>query len=1149
MRFIFGRAGSGKSYTCMQQIRDLLGKGGPLILLVPEQYTLQAEKNLVRALGSTGLVGAEVLSFRRMAHRVLSEVGGLTRRHMDPAGKSMLLYRIMDGMKEDLKIFARAARQPGFVGVVAQTISEFKRYRITPEKLEEACGSLQDKGILKEKLSELARIYSSFEEKLHENYIDSDDDLNLLAEKMSDSRIFDGALVWIDGFSGFTPQEYAVIAGLLAKAKTVNICMCTDSIRGHTPYGTGVFAPVNTAVYKLTEIAAQGGVNLEPPVVLDNRPPERFAGSSELAHLEREYFSFPCRQYPGKTKDINLFAAANIYSEVEEAAVDILRLCRDKGLRYRDIALVTRNPADYHKLIKSIFDQYHIPCFIDAKKDILGSPLAQYILSALDIFINNWSYQSVFGYLKTGFSGISREDIDILENYVLACGIRGSAWTGNNDWTASPAGPFGHRSDTDYERKMLDRINQIRRSVTGPLLKLGSKIRGRKRVRDTCMSLYEFLCDTGVPDRIEQRVMDLEEAGQLNTANEYRQVWGMIMQSLDQLVDVMGGEKAGIRHFRRVLEAGLNEYKMGLIPPALDQVLIGSIERSKSHRIKALYILGVNDGVFPAVSGDEGVLCDADREDLRLLGVELAQDTRTKAFEEQYLIYGALTTAERYLRISYPAADIAGRSMRPSIIVTRLKKLFPKINEYSDIKGYGTGMEDLEQVTAPLPTLNRLIPVLRAGVPQLETGSLWPDLHRWYIKNPKWSERYKNILSGLAYSSQTKALGSEKVRRLYGSPLYTSVSRLERFAACPFAYYIQYGLGAKDRQVFGLTAPDVGTFIHRVIDCFSRDLKDRGISWADLDRDSCRVGVEKTVDKVLAGTSTAVFSSSPRYKYFSVRLKRVLARAVWLISEHIKRSGFIPLEYELAFGDDREFPSIEIKLPSGEKAYLTGRIDRVDVLEREDGTYLRVVDYKSGSKDFSLSDVYYGLQIQLITYLDALWQNQSGRFKEPVLPGGILYFTVDDPIIPNGRGMTQQQIETEIMKRLKMKGLLLADAGLIKEMDRTIDGNSLIIPARLNKGDVLGKSSAAATREQFVLLRSHVRDLLAKTAEQMLKGDVSIAPYRKEGFSPCSFCDYSSVCQFDTGFPDNRYRVLKDIKEDRLWQILGHEKPGEGEAE
>ena len=1146
LRLVYGRAGTGKSHRCMQEIKQVLREGGkgPLVMIVPEQYTLQAEKKLVSVVGSTGIIGAEVMSFRRMAYRVFNDVGGLTRKTIDSAGKAVLLCSIIEDMKDGLSIFSKTARQRGFVGIAAGTISEFKRYGISPDGLEGIWGRLKGNGLLKQKLKELSEIYRAFERALGDKYIDADDHLTLLAEKLGRCSLFDGAEVWLDGFSGFTPQEYRVIGELMVKARRVSVSLSTDCIDGGAAGDSGVFSPTARAVSRLTALAREKGVALETPVPLEVRPPHRFKESRELSHLEREYFSFPCGVYKEKTGDISIFAAANIYSEVEDTARDIIRLCRDKGLRYRDIAVVARDPGAYNKLIGSVFDEYGIPCFVDGKKDILSNPLVQFILSTLDIFIHNWSYQSVFSYLKTELTGTHREDMDILENYVLACGIRGSAWTGRDEWTFRMSPAFDGREMSHYEKETLKRVNIIRERVTKPLLSLRSGIDGKKRVRDACAALYGFLCDMGVPERIRERIDRLDRAGDLNLANEYRQIWNIVMEALDQVVETVGDKVTDIAGFKRLLEAGLSEYSIGLIPPALDQVLVADTGRSKSHDIKALYVLGVNDGVFPALSADEGILCDKDREELRSMGVELAQDTRTKALEEQYLIYSVLTTPEQYLRLSYPMADHRGRSLRPSVIISRIKRLFPAVTEYSNVTGRDTGRDVLELVSAPLPTFNRLISNVRKGTAGPDAKGIWKDVHRWYIDNPRWQDRYKSMLAGFEYSNQTGSIGSQRAGKLYGRPLYTSISRLERFASCPFAYFVQYGLRARARKEFKLSAPDMGTFMHGVIDRFSKGLEGKGMSWRDLDREWCRREVSCIVDEMLKEYPQAVLGSSPRYSYLTSRLKRVLTRAVWTIAQHIKRGGFQPLGYELAFGGDGDLPPISLELPSGERMYLTGRIDRVDIMETEDGTYIRVVDYKSGSKDFSLDDLYYGLQIQLITYLAALLENGADRFREPVLPAGLLYFRIDDPIVNDEGGMTEEEIERAVMKKLRMNGLLLADAEIIKEMDREIDGSSLIIPARINKGGVLGKSSAASA-EQFELLYRHVRDLLAKTAGQMLEGEVSIAPYKKKRFTPCSYCEYSAVCQFDTGFADNRYRVFENIEDGRIWSFIGHSKKGE----
>lgn len=1139
LRFIYGRAGTGKSYWCMQEIKKSLQRDNsiPLVFIVPEQYTLQGEKDLVEAIGSTGIIGAEVMSFRRMAYRVFNEVGGPMGKTIDPSGKAMFLCSIIERMKEDLKVFSKTAHQRGFVGVVSKTISEFKRYGIAPDALEVIAAKLEKTGLLRDKLKELSKIYRAFDEALAADYVDSDDHLTILAQRLGQCNLFEGAEIWLDGFSGFTPQEYNVIGKLLEKARRINVCLCIDHIDSRLGDEDGVFAPTARAVIRLRDIAKGKGIGIELPISMPTGCPYRFKGSKGLIHLEREYFNFPYSVYEGKVDEISIFAASNMYSEVEDAARYILKLCRNKGLRYKDIAVVARDPDAYNKLIGCIFDEYGIPYFLDSKRDILGNPLIQFIISIFDIFIHNWSYQPVFNYLKAGLTRISIEDIDVLENYVLSWGIRGSAWTDEKDWTFPMEPSYDRRDVSCYEQETLQRVNRIKKSVTEPLLKFHTEIRGGKSIRDVCGALYEFLCSLEVPKKLQESIDSLNAVGELNLANEYRQIWNTVIGVLDQMVDTLGNDVVDIKGFRRLLEAGFSEHRLGLIPPALDQVLVADVTRSKSHDVKALCVLGVNDGVFPAHAADEGILCDSDREKLYSMGMELAQDTRAKAMEEQFLIYSVLTTPSQYLRLSYAAADYRGRSLRPSVIISRIKGLFPSIIEHSDISGRDTRRSTLDLVSAPMPTFNLLISKARERGTNPKPGDIWQQIHRWYMENPQWRDIYKNTLKGLQYSNQTENISSQRAIELYGRPLYTSISRLEKFTACPFAYFIQYGLRAKARKEFKLSAPDLGTFMHSVVDKFSLGLGMKGMSWRDLDKEWCDKEISVVVDNMLEENPELILVSSARYRYITERLKRILKRAVWTIALHIKRSGFEPLGYELAFGDEKGFPPISLELTSGEKVYLIGRIDRVDSMETKDGTYLRVIDYKSGSKGFYLSDLYHGLQLQLITYLAALLESRYKGLKLPLLPGGFLYFRLDDPIIPDKVGMDGEKIEREILKKLKMDGLVLADTALVKEMDREIDGYSEIIPARINKDGKLGKSSAA-TEAQFKALLLYAKDLLSRTAERMLKGDISIAPYRQKGLTPCNYCEYSAICQFDTMFEDNCYRVLKRIKDEQVWGLI-----------
>lgn len=1107
-----------------------------MVLLVPEQYTFQAERDLIEVLETGGILKTEVLSFQRLVFRVFNDAGGITYPHIHSAGKCMIIYRILNKYQKDFKIFAKSADRQGFVNTLSTLITEFKRYNITPAEMENAVDALEEDNLLKAKLRELNTVYSEFELTIAQRYRDSDDDLTLAAEKMAYTDLYKGAEIWIDGFAGFTPQEYKVIARLFLQAKRVNVSLCTDSLgeTGHSEE-TDVFSAVKGAGRRIAKICRELGLEIEPPILLGGRPSPRFQNSLELSHLERNLYAYPYKTYPQMTEDISLFSSVNIFAEIEATAQDIVRLCRERGLRYRDIAVVTRNLGSYERLIEVIFEEYEIPCFLDRKLEITKHPLVRMILSMLEIFVENWSYEAVFGYLKTGLTGVQREKIDRIENYVLACGIRGARWTNQEAWKMSPEF-LPVESDAGKPDSMLQEINLIRSEITRPILEFREKTKGRKEAFQFCTALYDFLLGTGVPERIEAFITRFKESGELNLANEYSQVWNIVMDVFDQTVEVIGEETIGLERFMNILKIGFREYQVGLIPASLDQVLVGSVERSKSHEVKALYILGVNDGVFPSSALEEGILSDLERKTLKGLGVELASDTRTQAFDEQYLVYRALTTPEKYLRLSWPLADQEGRSMRPSIIISRMRKLFPNLTEASNIAKTGVIHQSMPVVAARSPAFREMISALREKADGREISPLWQDVYRWFAAREEWREKCRAACSAFAYKNIAQPVGKDKITSLFGNPAYASVSRLERYTACPFSFYVQYGLGAKERKVYRLSPPDVGTFMHAVIERFSRFVAEQDISWRDLEREWCAAKVSEIVDEMLNKMQGSGLTGSKRYTALALRLKRVVLRAIWLIAEHMKRSAFEPVGYEVGFGDDAELPAILLELESGERIKLTGRIDRVDALKTEEGTYLRIIDYKSGSKDFKLADAYYGLQVQLLTYLDALWDNPGLNIEGPVLPGGVLYFRIDDPIV-RLKG-TEEEIEKAIMKELKMKGLLLADVKLIKEMDKTIDRTSLIIPASLNKDDGIGRYSSVASLEHFKILRSYLRKLLKGLGEEIMRGNVEISPYRKKDMTSCRYCNFTAVCQFDPSLRENSYRLLPDRKDEEIWELI-----------
>jgi len=1142
LRIIYGRAGSGKSRFCIEDIKRSKIKypEKTLILMVPEQFTYQGEKNVVEALGASGLGEAEVMSFKGLARRVLDQVGGGARQHVSSAGKAMILYNILENNKTNFKAFGRSAGQRGFVDRLSSMLSELKRYNVSPDLLWVVKDQVEDR-YLKDKLEDLSLIFKDYEELVHNRYIDTDDDLTILAQRMDKSQMLMDAEIWIDEFSGFTPQEYEVIKKLLKLCSRVNITLCTDCLVDKEKIqDVDVFSPTKYTSSRLIEMAEEIGVEIEKPIRLEGDIPWRFSDNKAMMHLEKNFFRYPYDIYKEKTESLGIMSAANPYSEVEAVARQLIEFCRDKGLRYKDMAVVTKDLDGYEKLIRVIFTQYGIPFFIDKKRVVADHPLALLVLSAISIIQKNFTYETMFRYLKTGLTGIDRSDVDLIENYVLANGIRGNQWYSQNPWTYRLNHSF-EEEPSQEENETIDKVNMIKQSIIEPLLILKDGLKKNKSAKEMIKCLYEFLCQIGIPERIENLIDLYSQRGDLEIADEYRQIWDVIIQVLDQIVEVMGAETLDIDTLYNLLYIGFTQHHMGIIPHSADQLLVGSVDRWRSHEIQCLFILGVNDGVFPASAKDEGMLSDKDREVLKSLGLELALDTKSKSFQEQYLLYTTLTKAEKYVRLSYPIADHEGKALRPSYVISRLKRIFPNMECKSNVLSLG---ETIDLIGPPMPSFNYLIGFLRALMKNEKDAEIWKDVYLWFMEQEEWRQKLQNVTEGLYYNNEEKPLGKEKVSKFYGNVYYSSVSRLERFASCPFAYYVEYGLKAKERKIMKLKAPDIGSFLHLVISKFSEALKEHGLEWRDLDQEWCRTEVSKIVEEIVESAQDIPFKRSKRYNYLKERLKKVVVRSIWLIAEHVKRSGFEPIAYEVAFGQTDELPALTLELPEGEKVILTGRIDRIDLLETDKGSYVRIIDYKSGSKDFKLSDVYNGIELQLITYLSAIWEKGLKDKKEPFIPAGILYFKLDDPIIKADGKDREKDVEEELMKKMKMKGLILADKEVITQMDKTISGDSLIIPASIKKDGSLGQRSSAATLEQFELLKEHVRKTLMKLCHQMLSGNISISPYRRRKYISCSYCSYSSICRFEKEI--NRYRIIGDMKDEEVWKRLNKTREDKG---
>ncbi|WP_415342321.1 helicase-exonuclease AddAB subunit AddB [Clostridium perfringens] len=1152
LKIIYGRAGTGKSTFCINQIKKKINNSptNKLILLVPEQFTFQTENKVLSAIGERYVLNAEVLSFKRLAHNVFNECGGATRTIMGDAGKSMLIFKVLEDLGDNMTVFKNASRQKGFIDIASKTITEFKKYNVNNEVLDLTINEIEDEN-LKMKMEELKDVFNEFNSRLHEGYVDEEDQLLLLNEKLDGCSLYDGAEIWIDEFSSFTPNQLSVIGKLLKRAKSVNITLSIDEV--NLPKGeSDLFVATKNTEKRLMNLIQEEGIAFNGYIDLNEDIPYRFKENKELAHIERQLYAYPFKQYRGKNNSLRLYRANNNYDEIEFVAKDILRLVREKQYRFKDISVICRDVDNYEKVVSAIFTEYEIPYYIDKKIDIASNPLIVFINSAVDIISKNWTYESMFKYLKTGlikeFRGVEgAELIDELENYVLAYGIKGKKWM--EEWVNYSSSILKEEEISEENKQRLERLNDIRETIATPLDEFNKQCKGKKTLKEFATILYEFLdSKLDVMDTIDKYVDYFKENDMAIEAKEYSEVRDIFIDVLEQAVDVLGNEVMDLNEFMKVLNIGLSQYEMGLIPVALDQVNIGDITRIKSRGTKALYIIGVNDGVLPSASKEEGILSDNDREILLEKGISLASDTRTKIFEEQFLVYTAFTIAKEYLVVTYPLADFEGKSQRPSIIVHRLKKILPNVKEESE--GFKLVNDKYEKISAKIPTLNELMIAIRKNYDGAEIEDYWKYVYDWYLREPKWKERIEYVKKGLEYTNLENNISKEKAKKLYEdnkNKISLSVSRLERYAQCPFAYYIQYGLKAKDRKIYEFTAPDLGSFMHEILDEFTNEIKEKDLKWSGLSKENCRNIINSLVDNQVKNNKSSILNSSKRYSYFTDRFKRILTKSVMVISEQMKRSDFEIYKNELAFGFSKDVNSIKLDLPSGESFYLNGRIDRVDKLNLDGETYLRIIDYKTGSKKFDLNKFYNGLQMQLLVYLDALINNSENIVENQAMPGAILYFRIDDPILKSKGDLTEEEIKSEVLKELKLEGLLLDDVKVVKAMDNTLEPgtHSLIIPANMKKAGDLGKNKALITMEQFELLRKYVNEKMVEICQNMIEGKIDIEPCKENKNIVCDYCNYSHICQFDSSLEDNRYKVIPKKKDEDIWKSINEKVGGE----
>ena len=808
IRFVIGRSGTGKTTLFLDEIRDRLEEqpdGPPVLYIVPEQMTFQSEYRLINTPGVAGMIRTQVYSFTRLAWRILQETGGASRTHVSSSGLSMLIRKIIEDNKEDLKLFRRAADKAGFIQHVEAMLTEFKHYCVEPEDLiqkrkELAAGA--STRVLADKLHDLELIYNKFESALTGKYLDANDYLSLLAESISKSDYLRDAEIYIDGFHNFTPQEHMVIDKLMKKCKRVSIALMLDQpFRGERPNDLHLFRMTGETYSVLYEIARQGGISIEEDIILGRTP--RYQEES-LRFLEAEFDRRPMSSSNGGS-GIELRIAANQRAEVEGIAREIRRLIKEKGYRYRDIAVLMRNGQDYQDTLETVFHDYEIPYFNDQNLPMLNHPLIELIRSTLEIISSNWSYEPIFRSIKTDLlfppgSAIAplREQMDALENYVLAHGVRGRKWTEKTPWKYRRFRGLELVStpQTDAEREIEKTINESRNIVTSPLKRLDKRLKKAQTGQELCEALYLLLEELDIPGKLEGLSAAAEEQGHLIASRKHDQAWKAVIDLLDQFVEILGNEKISLKKFIAILDSGLEAMKFSLIPPAIDQVFVASLELSRLSHIKVAFVIGLNDGVIPAKQADEGVLSDEDRTALITGGLGIAPGGKKRLLDEEFLAYRTFTVPENSLVLSYPIANSEGKALQPSPYIKKIKDMFPDMEETNLVNDPGEldQHQQLEYISHPNTAIAYLTSQLQLKKRNYPVADFWWDVYNFYIDNPVWKEKAERVMSGLFYQNETKKLSDKTSQELYGDEILASVSRMELFHGCAFSHFTTHGL-------------------------------------------------------------------------------------------------------------------------------------------------------------------------------------------------------------------------------------------------------------------------------------------------------------------------------------------------------------------
>lgn len=1042
--------------------------GTTAFILVPDQYSMYAEQELISRLGLSAQKNVQIITFSRLSNMLFSKFGPLRTKYIDKAGKYLLCCRAMQLCEKDLQFFGRNVGQKGFGSLVISAISEFKRYGITPEELEKACQDLDNQS-LSAKLSDLALLYKTFNGLVEENFVNAEDNLAIALEKIPRAEFLKGTL-YVNFFRGFTPLEYRALASLMTKMDVV-VGLCTNTLEA-----SPVFTSQIKTHKKLTAIARAQSIACPPPVFVeantDERPPE-------LAHLCENYFSYTPEAYTKDTSAVHIIRPVNYYGEVESCARLIHSLCRTKGYRLQDFLVVCGSLANYEYIIPPVFEGMEISFFLDRKAALSKSPLLRMINSVLEILAYGFSYQRIMTILRSGLWNITREECDVFENYILASDMGHKMWNDREPWAYNPRRNFN-----------MDEINRIKALVVHPVLDLKDAFSGRKTVGTIVENLFNWLKDIGLDERIAKSI----DAATPEDALAQTGVWNSFVSVMNQISGCMGETNATFTEFYQLFSASCDQLSVGLVPPVQDSVIISEASHFRSSGAKVVIVLGVCDGVFPHSHSNEGIITDAERNTLDQLGITLAPDTYTKQLEEQFLTYSVFATAKEILYLLSPIGDKEGKSLGTSELIKRVQEILPNVKTDED----RTELEEIEGREFTFFTLASKL--FECGWDQKKLSPLWQEVFDYYENNVEYAERLQKLRQMHASDANSTAISKEMAKKLYGAPLMLSVSKLEKYNSCAFSFFMQYGLIAQERLLGGLKATDTGTILHDVLCYYFEEKSKTNADYTAITHEECVNEISALVDKYAKEKENEIYTGSNYLSYILMRLRNIASGTAWKMVRFYAQSKFRPTGFEVGFGKGCDLPPYLVETENGTME-LKGFIDRVDSANIEGQDYIAICDYKSSEKKIEPLFVDAGITIQPLIYANAIAKSTEGA-----KPAAMMYLQMNDPLVEMDHSPEADALEKAVDDQIKVHGLFLDEPAVINAFDPDPDNKKAAHFVNCDKKSRL-------IDELFERKLKGAEKTAAKTADNIASGNISSQPPNLPGFDPCQWCPYTSICK------------------------------------